>query len=208
MKTFSEDFKNELRDVIKKYVSDFEYVEYRKNEADQDTELIYSNGRVYYKNEDIADFLFYNGDSGCDEYEEFIQNFKEFRNNGYKGDIGYYDWINDEIKRNIKELDELICKHDNATNDDEKEKIEYDIHLVFYGTGQEYKGFYNDDSTELYTTEKVIDIVIDRMLKYPFMLEDFVKDYYDDTNYDLNELIKLGKEHGLFADYSCDDDDD
>lgn len=206
MKKLSVEFKEELKDVVKKYVNDFEYVEYRKNEAEQNTELIYSNGRVYYKNENIADFLFYNGD--CDDYEEFIEHFKKFKANNYQGDIGYYDWINDIIKRNITEIDKIISRYDNATNEDEREKIEYDLHLVFHGTGQEYKGFYNDDSTELYDTEEVYDIVVEEMIKYPFMLEDFVKDYYDDTNYDLNELIKLGKEHGLFADYSCDDDDE
>lgn len=135
--------------------------------------------------------------------EEFIEHFKKFKANNFQGDIGYYDWINDEIKRNIKELDMIISRYDNATNEDEKEEIEYDLRLEFHGTGQDYKGFYNDDSSELYTTEQVIDIVLDVMTKDTSIIEEFVSDYYD-TDYDLNKLIKLGKQHGLFADLSYD----
>lgn len=202
MKTLSVEFKEELKDVVKKYVNEFERVEFRKNEAEQETVLEYCRGRVYYKNENIVYLLFDYG-SGY-EYDVFIKNYKKFKANGYQGYIGYYYWIEDEIKKNIVALDEIINRYDNAINEDEKESIEYELHLVFHG---DYKGFYNDDSSEIYEIDDVIDIVLEEMLKDTSMIEEFVKDYYY-SEYNLTNLIKLGKEHGLFADYSCDDDDD
>lgn len=199
MKTLSRKFKTKLKEVIKNYVDEFERTEFRKNDPEQNTELNYSNGRVYYSNNNLADFLFYNGD--CDDYEEFIEHFNKFKANNYQGDIGYSDWINDEIGKVQIEVNNIIVALHNSTTEEEKEALYEKLFYVFYGDN---KGFYNDDSTELYTTEEVIDIVIEEMTKYPFMIEEFVKDYYDDTDYELNELIKLGKQHGLFVDLSYD----
>lgn len=202
MKTFSEGFKEELGDVIEKYVNDFEREEFRKNEAEQDTELKYSKGKVYYKNVDLVNFLFDNG-SGY-EYDEFIEHYKEFMANDCKGVIGYYDWIDDHISMYDFKLNGIIHRYNKATNEEEKERIEDELKSVFSGG---YKGFFSDDISETYETDEVIDIVVEEMLKDTSIIEEFVSDYYD-TGYDLNNLIKLGKEHGLFADYSCDDDDD
>lgn len=201
MKKFSEEFKNELRSIIEKYVNDFEYDEFCKNNPDQDTELKYCNGKVYYKNVDLVSFLFDNG-SGY-EYDEFIESYNEFMKNDCRGALGYYEWIDDEIRTYDFKLNHIVSRYNKTTNEEEKERIEDELRAVFYG---DYKGFFSDDISEAYDTYEVIDIVVDEMIKYSFLIEEFVKDYCD-TNYNLDNLIKLGKEHGLFTDYDCNDED-
>lgn len=201
MKTLNE-LKKELKSIIEKYVNDFEYDEFCKNNPDQDTELKYCNGRVYYKNVDLVSFLFDNGNGY--EYGEFIESYNEFMKNGCVGVLGYYEWIDEEIRTYDFKLNHIVHRYNKVTNEEEKESIEDELCAVFSG---DYKGFFSDDITETYDTYEVIDIVVAEMIKYPFLMEEFVKDYYYAENYNFTNLIKLGKEYGLFTDYDCNDED-